>query len=89
MPFEAAVLSRPALRWNDPGAGWATTRRVIDLIDLPREEVIGLVRKLMQCDPLFDFKILEALQNTGGQHPVGNLEIVRALRTSSMPYPST
>jgi len=54
-------------------------KRVLDLMGLPWEDVIGLVRKLMQCDPLFDLKLLETLRSPDVKLTIDNTTVVRVI----------
>lgn len=59
-------------------------KRVVELIGQSQvgqsqEEVVGLVRKLIQCDPSFDVKILEVVQKPAAHATFDTTTIAKAL----------
>jgi hypothetical protein len=54
-------------------------RRILNLIAQCREDFVGVVQKLVQCDPFFDLKILELIRTPDLENPIDNLTIARAI----------
>jgi hypothetical protein len=57
----------------------ALPKRILNLIAQGPEDFVGVVQKLVQCDPFFDLKILELIRTPDLENPVDNLTIARAI----------
>jgi hypothetical protein len=54
-------------------------RRVLDLMVQPREDLLALIRGLIQCDPSFDLKLLDVLKDPRGRASFDGAQVARAI----------